>query len=128
MTTWIAIKLNEGGPTMFWIRDTAIVALVVVGFHVYRARRWSLVTGGVLIALALACGLYGRHRTRALIDDGIARWDRERDAAEQAELRAAGYAEANIPLEFAAIVAGGLAVLLAAGELRKRLTARPAAS
>ena len=132
--TWLATMFHQGGPTMYWIEYLGIAGVVVVLVHLFKPQPWSLWASLAAIVLVLASGAYGTLKGRSMTDEGVEMWAHPIDdatpterrvvpPAELDEMRAAGYAEAMRPIQFAGIVAGGLALLLAIGELRRRATA-----
>jgi hypothetical protein len=138
MSTWLATLFHQGGPTMFSIEYVGVAGIIVAALHVYAPRRWSLWTGAAIVACVLAIGIYGTLENRRRTDDNVERDEREeREAREHPDPerrpprpediefeRAEGYREAMRPIQFAGVVAGALALVLALGELRRRLSRR----
>ncbi len=114
---------------MYWIEYLGIAGLVVAGIYLFTSQPWGRWATLAAIVLVVACGVYGTLQGRRLTDQAVdamgtppADIDTSRvmPDSDLAELRAAGYAEAMRPIEFAAIVAGALVALLAIAELRRR--------
>jgi hypothetical protein len=130
MTNWLATLFHRGGPTLFVIEYLAAPALLIALFHVIAPRSWARWAVVAIIGLVLAIGLFGTVQGRHRTDEAIERDRKEArnpddkypppTEAELRERRAAGYDEAYVPIEFAGVVAGALALLVAIGELRLR--------
>jgi hypothetical protein len=122
---WFARLIAEGGVTMLWIKYLIVPGLLVVAVHVFAPRRWSLWCSALVIALIVGAGAYGTLEQRSRIGDPLPTPVASERELEQ--LRAEGYREANRPIQFGGVVAGGLAVILSIAELRRRVRRIPAA-
>jgi len=119
--TWVSTMFHQGGPTMFWIEYLAVPAVVIGVLSIVSLASWARwVTMALTIAI-LGCGVYGTVHNQHLLDDALAREAAETPPSPYlAEMRDQGAVEAKRPIEFAGIVVGGVAVLIAIGELRRR--------
>lgn len=106
---------------MFAIQYLALPGAILAIVNVVRPQRWTRWATAAAIALVLATGAYGTFDGRSRTDRGIEMWAHESSAADLEAMRRDGYAEAMRPIQFAGVVAAALAVLFAAGELRRRL-------
>lgn len=109
--------IHKGGPTMLLIIALVLPALVMVILHIVMARAWSAWISTGLLALILAIGLYGTMHARSFTDRAV---DSLRELSYRDEFRAEGYKEASVPVKFAALVNGVLAIGVLIGELRRR--------
>jgi hypothetical protein len=114
--SWVATMFHQGGMTMYWIEYAGIAALVIVAIAIVSPKRWSQ-----LATIALGIGAYGTMHSRHRVADAVEELSHETPVPPYLEdMRERGAVEANRPIEFAACVAGGLAVLLGISELRRR--------
>jgi len=115
--TWVSTMFHQGGPTMYWIEYLGVPAVVIALLSIVTLASWARwATIGLTVAI-LGCGAYGTVHNQHFLDEALAR---EAASPYLAEMRDQGAVEAKRPIEFAGIVAGGLAVLIAIGEIRRR--------
>lgn len=100
---------------MLWILYLVLPAFALALVHVIRPRRWSLYAGLTTAGVILAIGIYGTRLGRARTDDFLAR--EQQSAAERDAIQHEGYAEAILPVELGAGIAGVLVAIVLVGQL-----------
>ncbi|HEY0251720.1 MAG TPA: hypothetical protein VGC41_09345 [Kofleriaceae bacterium] len=119
---WFVQLVHQGGATMFWIIYLAAPALLAALVYLVKPQPWLRWIRLALLVLVLAAGAYGTFRNQRLVDDAVAGMAHEAPADIEM-MREQGAIEAKRPIELAGVVAGVLAVLFLAGEIRRRSAA-----
>jgi cytochrome c-type biogenesis protein CcmH/NrfF len=115
---------------MFWITVLVIPAAIFTAIATFTARRWALWAGGVIVLLVLSVGvsgtIYERRRAQQTIDMLAETSQSEREMAREAGVSLASVmdetrAEANRPIQFAAVVSAVCGFGLVTGFVRRRV-------
>jgi hypothetical protein len=125
--TWLHGVFQAGGPAVLLLAALTVPAIALAMVHAVAARGWSRWAAAAAIVAVVVVGLAGRWLGRrrtdracdALPADRARYLDPDVDI-DADELRARGYAEADVPAEAGAVLVAGCLVPLVIGELRRR--------
>ena len=109
---------QEGGVSMYWILVVGLVGLAMAVVHAVIARRWSLITTVILLALVVGIAGLGMMDGRHKAENGAIGLEHEPQL--KARMLAQGYEEAMRPVQFAGILVLFAGALVTVGEVRKR--------
>lgn len=119
MTT-LSTLFHRGGPTLYWITFLLGPSFVLCLWHAIRPARWRFLAGLAAVVVILGIGTFGTLQARGRADDHMPNPQEGTPASEVQRFRDEINAEANLPIKVAGAVAGGLAILLVIGQLRRR--------